>query len=53
MESVVVQEQGLLSRLGMDDVFKRKGVPPDHAGAGLGSWTLRVGSIDSFGGSFD
>ena len=32
MESVVIQEQGLLSRLGMDDVFKRKGAPPDHGG---------------------
>ena len=51
---VVVQEQGLLSRLGMDDGLKPKGAPPDHAGAGLGPWTFRVGSVDSFGGgSFD
>jgi hypothetical protein len=33
----------------MDDVFDRKGVPPDHGGAGLGPWTFRVGSVDSFG----
>ena len=50
--SVVVQEQGLLSRLGMVDVFDRKGAPPDHGGAGLGPWTFRVGSVDSFGGEF-
>ena len=33
--------------------WEAKGVPPDHAGAGLGPWTFRVGSVDSFGGSFD
>ena len=46
---MVVKEQGLLSRLGMDDRLKRKGAPPDNAGAGLGPWTFRVGSVDSFG----
>ena len=37
----------------MDDGFERKGVPPDHGWAGLGPWTFRVGSVDSFGESFD
>ena len=36
----------------MDDVFDRKGASPDNAGAGLGPWTFRVSSVDSFGGSF-
>ena len=50
--SLVAQEQGLLSQVGMDDGLGSKGVPPDHAGAGLGPWTFRVGSVDSFGGEF-
>ena len=29
---MVVQEQGLLSRLGVVDGFERKGAPPDHGG---------------------
>ena len=37
----------------MDNGLGIIGVPPDHAGAGLGPWTFRVGSVDSFGGSFD
>jgi hypothetical protein len=37
----------------MVDGLGSKGVPPDHAGAGLGPWTFRVGSVDSFGRSFD
>jgi hypothetical protein len=37
----------------MVDGLGSKGVPPDHAGAGLGPWTFRVGSVDSFGESFD
>ena len=32
MESVVVQEQGLLSRMGMDDRLKGEGAHPDHGG---------------------
>ena len=32
---------------------KVKGHPLDHGRAGLGPWTFRVGSVDSFGGSFD
>ena len=50
---MVVQEKGLLSRIGMDDRLKGEGAPPDFVGAGLGSWTFRVGWVDSFGGSFD
>ena len=50
---MVIQEQGLLSRMRMDDRLKPKGAPPEHAGAGLGPWTVRVGSVDSFGRSFD
>ena len=50
---MVVQEQGLLSRMGMDDRLKGEGAHPDHRGAGVGPWTFRVGSVDSFGGSFD
>ena len=37
----------------MDDGFERKGGPREYGAAGLGPWTVRVGSIDSFGGSFD
>ena len=51
--SVVAQERGLLSRMGMDDAFHCKGAPPDYGAAGLGPRTFRVGSVDSFGGSFD
>ena len=29
------------------------GVPSDYGAAGLGPRTFRVGSVDSFGGSFD
>ena len=36
----------------MADEFERKGAPPDYLGAGLRAWTLRVGSVDSFGGMF-
>jgi hypothetical protein len=50
---VVVQEQGLLSLLGMVDGLEGKGVPPNHGGAGLGPRTFKVGLVDSFGGSFD
>ena len=50
---MVIQEQGLLSRLGMDDGPKGDGAPPDYGVSGLGPWTFRVGSVDSFGGSFD
>ena len=49
---MVVKEQGLLSRMRMDDRLKPKGAPPDHAGTGLELWTFRVGSVDSFGGEF-
>ena len=37
----------------MVDVFERKGGTPWIRRAGLGPWTFRVGSVDSFGGSFD
>ena len=50
---MVVQEQGLLSRMRMDDRLKGDGAPPESGGADLGPWTFRVGSVDSFGGSFD
>ena len=46
------QRQGLLSRLGMDDGFERKGAPPDYGAAGLGPWTFRVGGVDLLGWSF-
>jgi len=36
----------------MDDRLKGEGAPPDFVGAGLGPWTFRVGSVDSFGGEF-
>ncbi len=36
----------------MDDNLKDEVAPPDHGRAGLGPWTFRVGSVDSFGRSF-
>ena len=49
---VIGQRQGLLSQMGMDNGLGIIGVPPDHAGAGLGPWTFKVGSVDSFGEGF-
>ena len=43
--SVVVQEQGLLSRIGMDDRLKGEGAHPDHGGRVLqtvNSWFQKV-----------
>ncbi|MEE2774967.1 MAG: hypothetical protein VYE27_08650 [Pseudomonadota bacterium] len=45
--------RGLLSQMGMDDGFKRKGASLNMGGVGLGPWTFRFGSVDSFGWSFD
>ena len=36
----------------MVSAFDRKGAPPDHGGVGLGPWTFRVNSVDSFEGSY-
>ena len=44
---------GLLSRMGMDNGLGIIGVSPNHGGVGLGPRTVRVGGVDSFGGSFD
>ena len=51
--SVVIQEQGLLSQMERMMRFIVKGYPPLIRGDGLEPWTLRVGSVDSFGESFD
>ena len=50
---MVVQEQGLLSQIEIDDRFDGKGVHTYSGGAGLEPRTFRVGSIDSFRGIFD
>ena len=49
---MIVQEQGLLSQIEMDDMFDGKGVHPYSGGAGLEPWTFRVSLVDSFGSSF-
>jgi hypothetical protein len=45
----VSKSRGLLSQMGMDDGLGIIGVLPDYGAAGLGPWTFRVGSVDSFG----
>ena len=49
---MVVQEQGLLSQIEIDDRFDGEGVHPYSGGVGLEPRTFRVKSVDSFQGSF-